>query len=80
MEEITIECIRICRVCHRVISFDVPLDGYMRWQAGELIQIAMPHLSANHRELLISETCPKCWDKMFGIEQSEEESDGKKIN
>ena len=36
------------------------------WQAGELIQNAMPNLDADSREQLISGTCPKCWDEMFG--------------
>ena len=36
-----------------------------RWEDGELIQDAMPYLSAGERELLISGVCGKCFDKMF---------------
>ena len=32
---------------------------------GALIQDAMPYLSADDRELLISGTCGACFDKMF---------------
>ena len=37
-----------------------------RWEGGELIQDAMPYLSADERELLISGVCGACFDKMFG--------------
>jgi hypothetical protein len=41
------------------------------WNRGEHIQRAMPDLTAEQRELLISATCGKCWDKMFGEEDDE---------
>ena len=46
---------------------DVPvLDSELKeWQDGELIQIAMPDLNTDDRELLISKTCPKCWNELF---------------
>ena len=36
-----------------------------RWEGGELIQNAMPYLTPDERELLISGVCGKCFDKMF---------------
>ena len=36
------------------------------WKGGKYIQDAMPYLSADERELLISGTCGTCFDKMFG--------------
>lgn len=55
-----------CRLCHKEIVLRVPLDGYLKWTAGELIQNAMPSLSIADRELLISRTCDRCWDERFG--------------
>jgi len=34
---------------------------------------AMPYLSREDREILISNTCPKCYEEMFGGEETEEE-------
>lgn len=39
-----------------------------RWQDGELIQNAMPHLSAEQREFLISGLAPGEFASMFGDE------------
>lgn len=39
--------------------------GVMRWEAGELIQKALPELSAEHREQMISGFHPECFDKAF---------------
>ena len=54
-----------CRQCRTTFEIKVVQADYERWQKGELIQRAMPYLSADDRELLISQTCPVCWDKMF---------------
>lgn len=43
------------------------------WKTGTLIQRAMPNLSADQRELLISHTCGKCWDRMFKVDDEDEE-------
>lgn len=40
-------------------------EGFRRWQNGELIQNAMPWLSADEREMLMTGTHPDCWDEMF---------------
>lgn len=60
-----------CPFCHDVAELEVPTEGFMAWQSGELIQNALPELSADDREQLISGTCPKCWDELFP--ESEEE-------
>ena len=31
------------------------------------VQDIFPYLNAEERELLISRTCPKCWEKMFAL-------------
>lgn len=35
------------------------------WQAGELIQRAMPNLSADDREFIMTGTTPEEWDAAF---------------
>jgi len=37
----------------------------IKWKNGELIQNVMPYLNEDERELLISGTCGKCFDKIF---------------
>ena len=54
-----------CAYCLEVYTFECSTRGIVEWSAGVLIQNALPELSADQRELLISGTCGKCWDKMF---------------
>lgn len=62
-----------CPICHCDTYLQVDAEEYARWQAGELIQVAMPDLDADEREMLISGICPDCWDDMFGDEDEDEE-------
>ena len=55
-----------CPFCKKTAQIEVVAEEFEDWQAGELIQNAMPNLDADSREQLISGTCPKCWDEMFG--------------
>lgn len=55
-----------CPFCKKTAQVAVNAAEFEDWQAGELIQNAMPNLDADSREQLISGTCPKCWDEMFG--------------
>lgn len=55
-----------CPMCGKSHSVEVNLSAYEKWQNGELIQRAMPNLSATEREQLISGFCPDCQDKIFG--------------
>ena len=55
-----------CPFCQKTAQIEVVAEEFEDWQAGELIQNAMPNLDADSREQLISGTCPKCWDEMFG--------------
>jgi hypothetical protein len=54
-----------CRMCREVYCVEVDAVGYEQWKAGELIQNALPELSAEVRELLISKTCDSCWNQLF---------------
>jgi hypothetical protein len=55
----------VCIMCQRTYSLAIDPDDMKRWQERELIQKAMPYLSANERELLISGICGKCFDETF---------------
>lgn len=44
----------------------VPLDGLKKWQDGTAIQQAMPNVSADDREFLISGISPAGWKSTFG--------------
>lgn len=54
-----------CPYCGVIELIDVPTEGWLRWRAGELIQLAMPDLSIEVRELLISGTHLECWDLLY---------------
>ena len=55
-----------CRIFGDNQRIHVFPDDVTDWQNGKLIQDAMPYLSADERELIISGTCGKCFDEMFG--------------
>jgi hypothetical protein len=59
-----------CEGCHNVFPVTVNRDDYIDWKSGEgFIQDIMGYLSAGDRELLISNTCSECFDKMFGLDE-----------
>ena len=53
-----------CCGCERII--EVPKDHWEVYKSGVMIQNALINLDANEREFLISATCEKCWDELFG--------------
>lgn len=55
-----------CPFCGEVHSVKCSESGYYNWASGELIQKALPKLSATEREQLISNICPTCQKKIFG--------------
>lgn len=55
-----------CPFCGKDYEVEVPKDGYEAWQRGELIQVAMPDVSPEIREALISGICETCWINTFG--------------
>lgn len=63
---------RKCNWCNKNYAIEMTNDQMVRYEAwkntGGHVQDYLPDLSADDRELLISGTCKKCWDKMFGEE------------
>ena len=57
------------------MEIDVSIDQYQSWIDGELIQVAMPHLSSDEREFIKTGMTPSEWEELFG-EEEEEEDDG----
>lgn len=57
---------------------DIPvtLEQLEAWQGGMLIQEAMPNLSADDREFLMSGITPEEWDELFKDDDSEPELRG----
>jgi hypothetical protein len=53
-----------CSEVSFVIAEDIEWD---MWDAIDrpYVQRCFPTMSANDRELLVSKTCPICWDEMF---------------
>lgn len=54
-----------CRECKTVHSIQVDDAAYKKWQYGAFVQDAFPDMPADQREMLISNTCGKCFDKLF---------------
>ena len=55
-----------CRVCRKEHHILVPKAGYTMWAKGlKHIQDAMPSLTDDERELLVSGICGHCFDKLF---------------
>jgi hypothetical protein len=65
-----------CMMTMKEYSVTVPEVGYRQWATGNaLIQSALPDVSKEDREFLISGTSPEGWEMMFGSEDEEEDSD-----
>lgn len=58
-----------CFACSTLTDVTVPRLGYAAWQAGILIQQAMPGVSIEDRETLISSLCHHCQEVMFTEEE-----------
>lgn len=62
---VEVTCVN-CGTKHTIL---VPTNGYKLWTSGQAkIQDALPMLSADERELLMSHICPRCFDKIFSEE------------
>ena len=58
-----------CIQCHQPQHIEARTADLDAWIGGELIQVAMPYLTADEREILISGVCGTCFDDMIGGEE-----------
>ena len=75
MKNLNLAVANRCPMCGKIYSVNVNDVDFQNWQEGALIQKAFPYLSADEREILITGTCPKCWNSMFLIDEDEEEDE-----
>lgn len=54
-----------CCMCGKQNEVKVLLDDYKRYMAGAPVQAAFPEMPADQREMIISGTCPPCFDRLF---------------
>ena len=54
-----------CVVCGVQSAFELPGTQVDRWKGGQFIQDAMPQLTADEREVIVSGTHPDCWDELW---------------
>ena len=52
----------VCINCGHRSVFMCPTRGFNQWQNGKHIQDALPMLSDDQRELMISQICPTCFE------------------
>lgn len=62
-----VEFVVHCGFCRTPYTFVVLPDQLEAWQDGAFVQDAFPSMPREWREMLISETCPSCFNDMFPI-------------
>lgn len=62
-------------MCQTTYNLTVKEQDHIEWQKGKgpkrHAQVAFPYLTAGERELLISETCDDCFQKLFPPEEED---------
>lgn len=63
-----------CRMCGETHTLKVRVEDYLLFDMPNrpYIQDIFPYLTPAERELLLSNTCDKCWKKMFSVFEEEE--------
>jgi hypothetical protein len=67
-EDGTLEVMIMCVYCGEYTAIPVKLKDYKEFRSPNrrYVQDIFPYLDAGQREMLISNTCPKCWDDLYG--------------
>jgi hypothetical protein len=52
----------------RRLDLNITEEQLQAWESGTVIQRAMPNLSADEREFILTGILPEEWDEMFGEE------------
>jgi hypothetical protein len=61
-----------CHMCRRWYNILVNRYDLLDWTSGSLpIQNALDYLSSNEREMLLSQTCGDCFDKLFSLDSDD---------
>ena len=58
-----------------VMDINVTQEQIALWESGTLIQNAMPNISADEREFIMTGITPSEWAEAFGSSEEEEEED-----
>ncbi len=53
-----------CKSCSETFEIEYMKKDHNAWKSGMVIQKAMPYLSLDERELLITGNCGTCFDTM----------------
>ena len=64
-----LEIVMTCVCCGTVVKIVAPESDYRLWRSGQHIQDAMPTLTVDEREILISGICGKCFDGLGGDDE-----------
>ena len=59
-----------CPDCKEVTTLKVRTDGLEAWLGRALIQHALPELSRDEAEMLVTGICVPCWDTMWDVGES----------
>lgn len=57
----------------RTMDIDVTQEQLDKWEAGELIQWVMPHLTTNEREFIMTGITAEEWDHVFERNMEDDE-------
>lgn len=55
-------------VVYNEMEIDVTVEQLVAWDNGALIQDAMPHISNEEREFIMTGITPQKWEEKFGGE------------
>jgi hypothetical protein len=58
------------------MDINVTQEQLSAWESGTLIQNAMPHISADEREFIMTGITPQEWDNEMGCDEDDDEDDG----
>jgi len=69
-----ISIVKMCPMCSKYSArtLDTNEKQYQKWLDGALIQDAMPQLSIDDREFIITGYCDPCMDKVFSTPEEAE--------
>lgn len=60
---------KICKICSKLVIIMINPKDLNKWRNGTPIQDALKYLSPAEREIILSDTCGECFDKMFPPEE-----------